>query len=313
MSEKLVFPVPRVLVLLASYNGRAWLCEQIYSILAQVGVDVFIQIADDASTDGTYELITQEFSENSKISFFSRTHGSGSAGANFRDLLRESNSEGFDYVAFADQDDIWMPQKLCMAIAALRSSGADGYSCGTRSFWPDGRTAEIMQCPVVRAADFLFEGAGQGCTYVMTTHLFSRVSAFCREQYELCERLHYHDWLVYLLARGWGMAWYFDQYTWISYRQHFGNEIGSRGGSRAIFRRLSMIRNGWYRNQILMALGVAEKSFLNATILVEFSMIFRKNPGFLRRIKLFSFVLINGRRRLSDRLILGVSALAAWI
>src|SRR6185437_14487000 len=46
---------PRVLVLLASYNGARWIGRQIESILAQEAVDVRIVIADDGSSDGTLE------------------------------------------------------------------------------------------------------------------------------------------------------------------------------------------------------------------------------------------------------------------
>ena len=47
--------VPRIAVLLATYNGRTWLADQVDSILNQTDVDVHIIALDDGSTDGTVE------------------------------------------------------------------------------------------------------------------------------------------------------------------------------------------------------------------------------------------------------------------
>ena len=48
---------PRVLVLLATFDGRPFLPEQLDSILDQVGVDVEVLISDDGSTDGPLEYL----------------------------------------------------------------------------------------------------------------------------------------------------------------------------------------------------------------------------------------------------------------
>lgn len=305
--------VPKVLVLLATYNGHQWLSEQIHSILAQEGVDVFINIADDGSNDGTRELISQEWAAYPQISVLFRAPGSGSAGANFRQMYRESDAVDFDFVALADQDDIWLSGKLLAGISALRGAGAQGYSCGVRPFWPDGREKDVLQCTTIRLADFLFEGAGQGCTYVMTVALFNRVNKFCLENVALSEQLHYHDWLVYLLARAWGMTWYFDVQPWIRYRQHLGNEIGSRGSFGAITKRLGMIRNGWYRHQVDSAIDVFANVVPGDPLLNKFFKLFKKKPSLGRKCALAIFVITHGRRRLSDRIVLGISALSGWI
>src|SRR5690348_2804286 len=58
---------PQVLVLLASYNGGAWIGEQIESILAQKEVDVHVIVRDDGSTDGTRTRVAQ-FAHRGSIS-----------------------------------------------------------------------------------------------------------------------------------------------------------------------------------------------------------------------------------------------------
>lgn len=304
---------PKVLVLLASYNGREWVNEQIASILAQEGVDVSLIVSDDLSRDGTREVVSADWRGDERVCLRLPTAASGSAGANFRRLFRDVDGDQFDYVALADQDDIWDPRKLCIAVDILKDSGASGYSCAVESFWPSGQTKVIPQNPKMRATDFLLEGGGQGCTFVLTGSFFGSVSSFCREHHDLCERLHYHDWLVYLLARAWGKSWIFDQLPWMRYRQHVSNEIGSRGSLKSISRRLEMIKNGWYKGQVCAALNVYEKTNSSNCRVVQFAKLFRAEQSLGRRAKMVVFVLRHGRRRLSDRVVLAVSVAAGWL
>ena len=50
---------PRVLVLLATFDGRRYLPAQLDSILAQHDVDVRVLISDDGSTDGTVDYLRE--------------------------------------------------------------------------------------------------------------------------------------------------------------------------------------------------------------------------------------------------------------
>ena len=305
--------VPRVLVLLATYNGRMWLQDQLDSILAQEEVDVHVLIGDDLSKDDTCDLIRSRWSDDRRVELIAWDSSSGSAGANFRRLYRMADVSSFNYVALADQDDIWLPDKLSSAVRELDRQGAAGYSCAVESFWPDGRSKVVSQCRRVRQADYLFEGAGQGCTFVITAALFSRLQLFCRENKQLAELMHYHDWLVYLLARVSGEKWCFDPAPHMRYRQHGGNEIGSRGKLSAVTKRLSLIRNGWYREQIIAALEIVRKLGREPDLLSRFDRTFRAPQSVSRRVRVASFMFFHGRRRLSDRVVLGLSALRGWI
>ncbi|MFM2343385.1 MAG: hypothetical protein RLZZ592_3038 [Pseudomonadota bacterium] len=303
---------PRILILLATYNGEPWLREQIDSILAQEGVEVQIDIGDDVSKDGTRALIESTWGQDSRVRLHAWAQGSGSAGANFRRLYRQADLEGFDFVALADQDDVWLPGKLAAAVEALECTGAQGYSCAVQAFWPDGRERVLDQQPAVRAADFLFEGAGQGCTFVVRAAFFARVRQFCLDQVEATEALHYHDWLIYLLARAWGQAWHFDVRPWMRYRQHGGNEIGSRGSLSAVQRRLAMIRDGWFARQIVAAARLYRLAGGADPVACALS---DKAAGQRRasRLGLALDMIRHGRRRASDRWVLAVSVLAGWV
>ena len=306
-------PPPKILVLLASYNGIAWIEEQLASLLAQQAVQVDLLIGDDASGDGTAALLTALVTAHCNVRVCGWDTSSGSAGANFRRMYVAADLAGYDFVALADQDDLWLPNKLARAVEALRTSGADGYSCAVNAFWPNGRAKVLTQTGKVRAADFLFEGAGQGCTFVVRTALFAKVQQFCRAQPAQAATLHYHDWLIYLLARVWGYRWHFDTTPMIHYRQHGGNEIGSRSGLSAIGKRLDMIKNGWYLAQVRAAgvlyctAGGADRRVLEVVAAVE--------PGrsAWKRLLLLGRVVRDGRRRLSDRAVLALAVIVGWL
>lgn len=59
--------------------------------------------------------------------------------AQFFRLLRDVDMAGFDYVALADQDDLWHPDKLARACQQLQLTGAAGYSGNVTAFWPGGQ------------------------------------------------------------------------------------------------------------------------------------------------------------------------------
>ena len=304
---------PRVLVLLASYNGAPWLRAQIDSILAQAGVEVDIMVGDDASHDATPDLLRDAWPGEARIRFRRWDGSSGSAGANFRRLFRTVDSIGYDFVALADQDDVWHPDKLARALEALQRHNAQGYSAAVEAFWPDGRRKTMAQCARERGADFLFEGAGQGCTFVLRQSLFARVRGFCIEHVDAVERLHYHDWMIYLLARAWDARWVFDARAALDYRQHGGNEIGARGSQGAVQRRLKQIRNGWYGRQIRQAAKLYRIAHPGDAFIEGAAQLLGRDDGPLRRLGLAGFVIRHGRRRRVDRAVLALAALAGWI
>ena len=307
---------PRVLVLLASWQGRDWIPAQIASILAQRGVAVHLLVSDDQSSDGTAALVQALGASDERVRLLASESASGSAGANFRRLFRAAGLDGFDFVALADQDDLWLPDKLAHAVRRLRDACADGYSSAATAFWPDGRERLLAQQPHQRAADFLFEGAGQGCTFVVTADLFRAVQDFCRTHAAQADALHYHDWLIYLLARTLRRTWLFDAESRIRYRQHAANEIGARGGLGAIQHRLARIRDGWYRTQIVAAIDAhaAAGGDVDPAIGSLRRWFAPGSPrGLARRVGLAAAVWRAGRRRASDRAVLVLAALAGWL
>lgn len=303
---------PSVLVLLAAYNGERWIKSQIDSILSQEGVLPKVVIRDDCSQDGTSSLVQSVYADDSRVTVLSADEPSGSSGAAFFELYRCWDVSGYDYVALADQDDLWFPGKLKQATDKLRESGAVGYSCAVNAFWPDKKIRTIRQVTRTTKSDFLFEGAGQGCTFVLTQRFFLMVQEFLRREPEICLEMHYHDWYLYLLSRAWNCVWYFDEKPWMLYRQHASNEIGSRGTISAVQRRIEKIRSGWYRSQVLAACRVYMAAGGEITRVSDISDLFL-GPRKQWRLTKGVMLLFNSRRRLSDRFVLFVSALIGWI
>lgn len=305
--------VPRVLVLMATYNGAAWIEEQVASVLQQRGVALEIRVSDDRSSDGTAEILERMARSGAPVRVDVRESPSGSAGANFRGLLRDARLEQVDFVAFCDQDDVWDPDHLARGCAALRASGAAGYSCAVQAFGGGGGSRVIAQSNRRRALDFLFEGAGQGCTFVLTRALAHRVQQLCRSQPGPTGALHYHDWMVYLVARASDDPWFFDPNPSLHYRQHGANEIGARGGRAAIANRLALIRNGWFAGQVEAALALARLLMPGDARLERFARVFLSDPSIGRRWRLAVEMLRASRRRRVDAAVLFVAAVAGWL
>lgn len=301
---------PRFLILLASHNGSDHIGQQLDSILSQRGVEVEIHVGDDASSDNTVG-IAESSSAARNIHVHRRTVGTGSAAQNFVRLIRESEAGGFDYVAFADQDDIWMEDKLARAAMELSRSGAGGYSSSVIAQWPDGSESIYSQSPDLREADFLFEGAGQGCTFVLTRDFFRKVQHVIRTKPVLTTALIYHDWAIYAIARSLGVLWLFDARPSMWYRQHGANDTGARFTLAGISRRLQLMRNGLYKRQVSAVTEICQE--LGAHSARDWGILQEIDPWFTQRLKKAAFCLRYGRRRSLDRVITALSALAGWI
>lgn len=242
---------PRVLVLLATFNGERWLDEQLDSILGQQRVRVTVMAADDGSADGSVALVQRRVSEQLVGQVLPAAGGQLGAAGNFLRLLSEAEVNSVDFVALADQDDIWLPERLARAIERLASNRADGYSSDATAFWPDGRRRLLGKAYPQRTFDHLFEPAGPGCTYVLTAALAGALQRELRWEPQRFEGIGYHDWLIYAFARARRFTWHIDPEPTVMYRQHGSNELGANFGLRAMARRWGRLTSGWYRDQIV--------------------------------------------------------------
>jgi len=108
--------MPRVSIIIPTYNRARLLPYTIQSALDQTYKDYEIIVVDDGSTDDTLAVLSQF--EN-KVKVITQPH-SGGGGAQARNTgIKAANGE---IVALLDSDDLWHPAKLEKQISVLDSS-----------------------------------------------------------------------------------------------------------------------------------------------------------------------------------------------
>ena len=100
--------MPRVSVVVTTYNQRAYIAAAIESALGQTFSDREVVVVDDGSTDGT-DAIVVSFGDRVRLI---RQENQGIAGARNTGVL---NARG-ELVAFLDGDDLWEPDKLAFQV-----------------------------------------------------------------------------------------------------------------------------------------------------------------------------------------------------
>ncbi|WP_417541606.1 glycosyltransferase [Methylophaga thalassica] len=242
-------PNKKVAVLLATYNGMKWIEEQVESILGQKNVDVRLVISDDGSIDGTYNFVKKLAENDARVTLLSDHSAIQGAGKNFYRLIRQADILDVEFVALADQDDIWLSNKLEYQIHTLMNRRLDATSSNVVAFWDDGQLAFINKAQPLKSLDYLFESAGPGCSFCMTRAFFDKFHHFLltREDQELPDL---HDWLIYAYARATNHEWCIEERPLLKYRQHQNNVVGVHKGFQASARRFMTVRQRWYRSQV---------------------------------------------------------------
>ncbi|MGR3542032.1 MAG: glycosyltransferase [Hasllibacter sp.] len=223
--------VPRVAVLMATRNGAEWLPAQLRSIAAQEGVDWRLVASDDGSADGTRAVLEGFAADHPGRVEVVEGPGRGSA-ANFLSLLGRADEA---FVAWADQDDVWLPGKLARACAALGGGGPAAYAARTAHVAAD-LTPLRPSPPLAAAPDFglaLARNLLPGNTTVMNRALLR----IARDALP-APSPRQHDWWLSLLATGVGARVVTDRRrspsTAITRGRRWAGArgCGRRGGSR---------------------------------------------------------------------------------
>jgi rhamnosyltransferase len=240
---------PRFVVLLAVFNGVAYLQEQLDSILSQENVLVEVFVSVDISSDGSERWIDAVALGSPHIHVLPHGQQFGGAAPNFFRLFRDVSFDHFDYVCLSDQDDIWLPQKLSRAHQALEEHDAQAYSSNALAFWEGGRTAFIRKSQAQTPWDYLFEAAGPGCTYVLKSALAKEIQVLAVDKAAEIAMVGLHDWFIYAYARSKGYRWHIDDQALIHYRQHAQNQVGMNSGLKDFIHRARKVSSGWALGQ----------------------------------------------------------------
>lgn len=298
----------KVAVLLATHNGEPWLDEQIQSLLQQEDVLIDVFSSDDDSSDKSLEILCNYSRKCANFHLIEFPKPVSSAARNFTRLLNSIDLDEYDFIAFSDQDDVWHLDKLSRAIKALEENNCDGYSASVQIL-SNGKAAGILgQSTKLCEFDFLFEGAGQGCTYVITRRLARSFIKIINSNPEWGKGPFYHDWCIYTLSRILAYQWFFDPRPALLYRQHGSNDIGAKSTLNGIRSRIARIKSGWYSERILHVYRFSQFADMDAVNLKEFSLkVSNSKKSIAGRLSFLALLALKSRRKFSDRLITTIS------
>lgn len=228
-----------VKILMATYNGEAFLREQIDSILHQTYPHWQLYISDDLSQDSTPEIL-QEYAEAypDKIFLLHQATASGSSENNFFRLLTQVSGE---YLALCDQDDVWLPQKLEKTLNRVEGL-EEQYGKDTPILVHSDLKVVDRQLQVMNDSFFAFQNISPerkelrnylvqnnvtGCTMMINRALADYLDF-------IPETCTMHDWWLALIACCFGQIDYLSEPTML-YRQHGANQVGAKDAKSASF------------------------------------------------------------------------------
>lgn len=281
-------------MLLATYNSEDFIDDQVKSIFNQIDCKVTLIVSDDNSTDTTLVKlkILQEKYGNIKI-IINNTKSRN----NFYNLFLMANASQFDLISLSDHDDIFFDNKFKTSFEILKKTNYDGISSAVQCFGQSNQL--VKQSCNFKKYDYLFEGAGQGCTFLFKPHILDGLKKFIEINYELVNKFFFHDWLIYIYVRTKNYKWIFHDAPLTYYRIHKNNFIGNKFTFFGAYKRLKKIFNGWYYTQIIIA--------------SELALILNQNSPNIKKMnpfKLFTLMLFHGRRGFKDRLLSATLILA---
>ena len=271
-----------VTVLMSTFNGEKYLREQIDTIITQDVTDMQLIVRDDGSTDETITVL-KEYAETGTLKWYLGENEkecektNTKIGFSFLDLVKKSPES--EYYAFADQDDIWDSQKLGEAIKMLEKEENKDipllYCGGFTAVDVEGNNVNFKNTHYkpkhTRLKHVIVRPIAPGCTFVFNKKARDLFADY-NEEY-----IHIHDYALMVLVATFGKIIY-DKRSFIKYRQHGGNALGTK--SRSIISRIRrMLRNNQH------AVSKTAQSMLNcyAAILDEKQLKFYKVPAQYRK------------------------------
>lgn len=227
-------------VVMPVYNGRQYVDEQIDSILSQE-VPLSLIVLDDCSTDGSYEYLTDNYKDCQNILILKNDKNLGV----IKSIEKLLGMVDTDFFALADQDDVWLKNKLKDSIHHLCSTDADLVYTDLKMV--DGDLNQMhaskwvfSNTPPFEGRDpipFVIKNPVTGCTVVGRKSLLDLALPFP-------DGIPMHDrWLAIAACAGAGVT-FLDKPTML-YRQHSNNEVGGMPyGFRGLIARVNKDAKG---------------------------------------------------------------------
>lgn len=234
---RVVSDVPLVAILLCTYNGARFLAEQLDSLEAQTHQNWVVIASDDGSTDQTLEIMQHYQGKWPAGKLTIRSGPQKGFCQNFLSLACDPEIKA-NYYAFCDQDDVWMAEKLSVALNNIifnQDSELPYMYCGrtnyvTENLKPRGMSPLFVFPPSFRNA--LVQSIAGGNTMV-----FNFAAKNLIEKMGIVD-VQSHDWWIYQLITGVDGKVFYDRVPYLLYRQH---EFAMVGGNNSFFAKLKRI------------------------------------------------------------------------
>ena len=224
-------PNSTISIALATYNGDAFLQEQLDSLVSQVLLPMELVVSDDGSNDQTIDIVLN-FSKTSPfpVKLVQNRERLG-YGLNF--LNAASICEG-THVAFCDQDDVWLPHKISHLSAIFQKGSFDMVAHSARVVdrhlnWLGANFPDIRVDTPLTDAEINADFCWPGFSLTISQSFLSDVNT---ASFSVLENHKFaHDELICDLVRN--RSCYLIAEPLALYRQHGNNLIGFHGAMLA--------------------------------------------------------------------------------
>ncbi len=227
---------------MGTYNGSAYIADQLSSIQAQTWQNWELLVRDDGSSDDTCEIVRAAASRDPRIRLIEATRSGGSARTNFGTLMQIARDADVHYFCLADQDDIWdagKTEKLFERMLDAESASGPHtpvlVHCDLRVVDRDRKLIAASFAarqgidPARRdsARLLLVQNTVTGCACMFNRALLEVATP-------LPDSEILHDWWLALNAATFGRIGFVAS-PLVSYRHHADNVRGARGYWRTMF------------------------------------------------------------------------------
>jgi glycosyltransferase involved in cell wall biosynthesis len=204
-----------VSIALCTYNGAAYLSQQLDTLVNQTYPNIEIIVVDDCSTDDTYTILNNYAAKYPQFKIYQNENNLGFV-QNFERAVKLCKGE---LIALCDQDDIWDHQKIQLQVEAI---GNHFFVYHDSEFiYQDGSPMNKKMSDIVnmysggQPETFLFFNCVSGHAILMKRELLSHALPLKKD--------YFHDWWFAYVATNLGTIGYIPQCL-IKYRQHLKND-----------------------------------------------------------------------------------------
>lgn len=281
---------------MATYNGAAFLGDQLESLKRQTVAPAWVVISDDGSSDASLEIIKTFFANWAECKLLLVDGPCQGYAANFFNAISYV-PDAARFIALSDQDDIWFDDKLERALIRLSQEAQDRpVVYGAASILCDPEMVPIGPSRITTVPPSLRHALVQNYAGGNTMVLNSYATRLLRDLAPRISGVEVHDWWIYQLVTAAGGDAVYDRNPCLYYRQHAQNLIGSNLGFRASTSRFRAMLRGtykrWTTQNMQGLLSVRDHLTAEAIALVRMLLEMREQNwgarlGTLRRLGLY--------------------------